>query len=175
MFRSRGGAPQHRFPAYQVEPGSDHDRTAEQRRDTRQHLPDGEVEDHAPHQRRVLERRHHGNRRIPERLGDEVLPDGACQAETQPILARMRSDITELCNAALDGRLATSTVDWDPRAVVGVVLAAGGYPDQVRKGDVIRGLDAAAKLPGKVFHAATALAEASDKGQAAPMLTIPVR
>ena len=56
--------------------------------------------------------------------------------ETQPILARMRSDITELCDAALDGRLATSTVDWDPRAAVGVVLAAGGYPDEVRKGDV---------------------------------------
>ena len=77
--------------------------------------------------------------------------------ETQPILARMRSDLTELCDAALDGRLAGATVDWDPRAAVGVVLAAGGYPDSVRKGDVIHGLDAAAKLPGKVFHAATKL------------------
>ena len=79
--------------------------------------------------------------------------------ETQPILARMRSDITGLCDAALDGRLAASTVDWDPRAAVGVVLAAGGYPDAVRRGDVIHGLDAAAKLPGKVFHAGTALAD----------------
>jgi phosphoribosylamine--glycine ligase len=77
--------------------------------------------------------------------------------ETQPILARMRSDITGLCNAALDGRLETMTVDWDPRAAVGVVLAAGGYPETVRKGDVIHGLDAAAQLPGKVFHAGTAL------------------
>ena len=77
--------------------------------------------------------------------------------ETQPILARMRSDITGLCNAALDGRLEAMTVDWDPRAAVGVVLAAGGYPETVRKGDVIHGLDAAAQLPGKVFHAGTAL------------------
>ena len=77
--------------------------------------------------------------------------------ETQPILARMRSDLTVLCEAALDGRLAQSRVEWDPRAAVGVVLAAHGYPDTVRKGDVIQGLDAAAKLPGKVFHAGTAL------------------
>jgi len=69
----------------------------------------------------------------------------------------MRSDITELCEAALNARLASVAVDWDPRAAVGVVLAAGGYPDTVRKGDVIHGLDAAAKLPGKVFHAGTAL------------------
>jgi phosphoribosylamine--glycine ligase len=78
--------------------------------------------------------------------------------ETQPILSRMRSDITELCDSALDARLASTSVDWDPRAAVGVVLAAGGYPDTVRKGDVIHGLDAAAKLPGKVFHAGTSLA-----------------
>jgi phosphoribosylamine--glycine ligase len=77
--------------------------------------------------------------------------------ETQPILARMRSDLTVLCDAAIDGRLAQETVEWDPRAAVGVVLAAQGYPDIVRKGDVIHGLDAAAKLPGKVFHAGTAL------------------
>jgi phosphoribosylamine--glycine ligase len=78
--------------------------------------------------------------------------------ETQPILSRMRSDITLLCDAALDGRLAgSSDVDWDPRAAVGVVLAAHGYPDTVRKGDVIHGLDGAARLSGKVFHAGTAL------------------
>ncbi len=76
--------------------------------------------------------------------------------ETQPILSRMRSDLTALCDAALDGRLAGIEVQWDPRAAVGVVLAAGGYPDTVRKGDVIHGLDAAAKLPGKIFHASTA-------------------
>jgi phosphoribosylamine---glycine ligase len=77
--------------------------------------------------------------------------------ETQPILARMRSDLTVLCDAALDGRLAEAEVEWDPRAAVGVVLAARGYPDEVRKGDAIDGLEAAARLPGKVFHAGTAL------------------
>jgi phosphoribosylamine---glycine ligase len=82
--------------------------------------------------------------------------------ETQPILVRMRSDLTLLCDAALDGRLAGIEVDWDPRAAVGVVMAAGGYPDDVRKGDPIRGLDAAAKMPGKVFHAGTTLAASGD-------------
>jgi len=77
--------------------------------------------------------------------------------ETQPILARLRSDLTVLCEAALDGRLSRVEADWDPRAAVGVVLAAGGYPDAVRKGDVIHGLEAAARLPGKVFHAGTAM------------------
>jgi phosphoribosylamine--glycine ligase len=75
--------------------------------------------------------------------------------ETQPILMRLRSDLVELCEAALDHRLDRMQADWDPRAALGVVLAAGGYPDSVRKGDAIHGLDAAAKLPGKVFHAGT--------------------
>ncbi|MEN9705796.1 MAG: Phosphoribosylamine--glycine ligase [Pseudomonadota bacterium] len=77
--------------------------------------------------------------------------------ETQPILSRLRSDLTVLCEAALAGRLDTVQADWDPRAALGVVIAAGGYPDDVRKGDAISGLDTAAKLPGKVFHAGTAL------------------
>jgi len=75
--------------------------------------------------------------------------------ETQPILMRLKSDLTELCEAALAGRLDTVTADWDPRAALGVVMAAAGYPDDVRKGDVIQGLDGAAALPGKVFHAGT--------------------
>ncbi len=79
--------------------------------------------------------------------------------ETQPIMMRLNSDLTALCEAALDGRLDQVSMDWDPRAALGVVLAAGGYPNDVRKGDVINGLDAAAKLPGKVFHAGTALGE----------------
>lgn len=79
--------------------------------------------------------------------------------ETQPILSRLRSDLTMLCEAALDGRLAEVKADWDPRAALGVVLAAGGYPDSVRKGDEIHGLDAAANLPGKVFHAGSALSD----------------
>jgi phosphoribosylamine--glycine ligase len=76
--------------------------------------------------------------------------------ETQPILMRLRSDITELVEAALQGRLAEAAIEWDPRAAVGVVMAAGGYPETVRMGDAIHGLDVAAQLPGKVFHAGTA-------------------
>ncbi|HSF78539.1 MAG TPA: phosphoribosylamine--glycine ligase [Steroidobacteraceae bacterium] len=75
--------------------------------------------------------------------------------ETQPIMVRLRSDLVGLCEAALDGRLDEVRAEWDPRAAVGVVLAAAGYPEAVRKGDVIDGLDAAAALPGKVFHAGT--------------------
>jgi len=79
--------------------------------------------------------------------------------ETQPILSRLRSDIVTMCEAALDRRLAQVDVDWDPRAAVGVVLAAHGYPDTVRKGDPIHGLEAAARRPGKVFHAGTSLVD----------------
>jgi phosphoribosylamine--glycine ligase len=79
--------------------------------------------------------------------------------ETQPIMARLQSDLTVLCEAALEGKLDTVEASWDPRAALGVVMAAGGYPDTVRKGDAIEGLDRAARLPGKVFHAGTRLAE----------------
>lgn len=79
--------------------------------------------------------------------------------ETQPIMLRLRSDLTELCDAALDKRLHTIEAEWDPRAAVGVVMAAGGYPDSVRKGDIIDGLHEAAKLPGKIFHAGTQLVD----------------
>ncbi len=77
--------------------------------------------------------------------------------ETQPIMARLRSDLTVLCDAALDSRLDQVDVEWDTRAALGVVMAAGGYPDAYTKGDVISGLDRAAALPGKVFHAGTLL------------------
>ncbi len=75
--------------------------------------------------------------------------------ETQPILARLQSDLTELCDAALAGALDTVTAQWDTRAAVGVVLAAAGYPDEVRQGDPIAGLEQAARLPGKLFHSGT--------------------
>lgn len=75
--------------------------------------------------------------------------------ETQPIMMRMKSDLVELCEAALDKRLDAVHAEWDPRAALGVVLAAGGYPDTPRKGDPIAGLEVAARLPGKVFHAST--------------------
>ena len=79
--------------------------------------------------------------------------------ETQPILMRLRSDLVALCEAALDRRLDQVHADWDPRAALGVVLAAEGYPETVRKGDPIVGLDRAARLPGKVFHAGTRAAD----------------
>src|SRR6266436_4661135 len=75
--------------------------------------------------------------------------------ETQPILMRLRSDLLTLCEAALEGRLDRVSAEWDTRAALGVVMAAAGYPDEVRKGDVIIGLDRAAASPGKVFHAGT--------------------
>jgi phosphoribosylamine--glycine ligase len=77
--------------------------------------------------------------------------------EAQPVLLRLRSDLPQLCEAALDGRLDTVTAEWDARAALGVVMAAHGYPDALRLGDVVHGLDAAARLPGKIFHAGTAL------------------
>jgi phosphoribosylamine--glycine ligase len=75
--------------------------------------------------------------------------------ETQPILMRLQSDLVDLCEAALGGSLGRIEARWDPRAALGVVMAAGGYPDVYRTGDPISGLDAAARLPGKVFHAGT--------------------
>jgi phosphoribosylamine---glycine ligase len=75
--------------------------------------------------------------------------------ETQPILMRLQSDLVDLCEAALGGSLGRIEARWDPRAALGVVMAAGGYPDGYRKGDPISGLDAAARMPGKVFHAGT--------------------
>jgi len=75
--------------------------------------------------------------------------------ETQPVLMRLESDLVDLVEAALEGRLDRVAARWDPRPAVGVVLAAGGYPDRPRKGARIDGLDAAARLPGKVFHAGT--------------------
>ena len=69
----------------------------------------------------------------------------------------MKSDLTVLCEAALAGELDTVRAEWDARAALGVVMAAEGYPDSVRKGDAIEGLERAARLPGKIFHAGTRL------------------
>jgi phosphoribosylamine--glycine ligase len=71
------------------------------------------------------------------------------------VLSRLKSDLVTLCEAALAGRLDTVAAEWDSRAALGVVLAAANYPDEPRTGDAIRGLGEAARLPGKVFHAAT--------------------
>jgi len=75
--------------------------------------------------------------------------------ETQPIMLRLESDLAELVLAALDGDLAGRSVRWDPRAAIGVVIAAHGYPGKVRNGDAISGLDDAVGDGVKVFHAGT--------------------
>ena len=76
--------------------------------------------------------------------------------ETQPIMMRLKSDLVELCLAALAGELDKTTSDWDDRAALGVVLAAGGYPDAYQKGAVISGLAADDSDDCKIFHAGTA-------------------
>ena len=77
--------------------------------------------------------------------------------ETQPIMLRLQSDLVELCQQALAGTLDQCTTRWDPRAAVGVVLAAGGYPGSYDKGDVISGLPDGEQAGEKVFHAGTQL------------------
>ena len=95
-----------------------------------------------------------------------INPDGAPKVieyncrfgdpETQPIMMRLQSDLAALCLAALDGKLDQTEIQWDPRPTLGVVMAAGGYPDSYDKGDVIDGLDQADSDTVKVFHAGTA-------------------
>ncbi|PMG80018.1 phosphoribosylamine--glycine ligase [Shewanella sp. 10N.286.51.B7] len=95
-----------------------------------------------------------------------ISPDGSAKVleyncrfgdpETQPIMMRLQSDLVELCLAATRGELDTVTAEFDSRAAVGVVLAAGGYPDAYRKADVIDGLSLGDNN-AKVFHAGTAM------------------
>ncbi len=95
-----------------------------------------------------------GNPRVLEfncRLGDP---------ETQPILLRLKSDLFELIERAVDGRLDHATAEWDRRPALGVVLAAAGYPDAPKKGDVVNGLPEAGE-EFRVFHAGTALKDGS--------------
>jgi len=76
--------------------------------------------------------------------------------EAQPIMLRLASDLVTLCQSALAGTLDSTTIEFDPRASLGVVLAAGGYPGSYGKGKVISGLDADERVPGsKIFHAGT--------------------
>ena len=77
--------------------------------------------------------------------------------ETQPIMLRLQRSLVELIEAALAGNLDRTDARWDPRPSLGVVLAAGGYPGDYAKGQVISGLDQATSADGKVFHAGTAL------------------
>jgi phosphoribosylamine--glycine ligase len=81
--------------------------------------------------------------------------------ETQPIMLRMQSDLVDHCLAAIDGELDTQQTIWDPRPSVGIVLAAGGYPNSYNKGDIISGLpdlsssESDTLTSEKVFHAGT--------------------
>ena len=91
-----------------------------------------------------------GNPRVLEfncRLGDP---------ETQPILLRLKSDLFELIERAVDGKLDRASAEWDRRPALGVVLAAAGYPDAPKKGDIVNGLPEAGE-EFRVFHAGTAL------------------
>jgi len=94
-----------------------------------------------------------------------IKPDGSLRVlefncrfgdpETQPIMMRLKSDFTELIDAGIDGRLDKVEAEWDRRVALGVVLAAAGYPDSPRKGDVIRGLPERSAEDSHVFHAGT--------------------
>jgi len=75
--------------------------------------------------------------------------------ETQPIMMRLKSDLVELCQASLNQSLDQISTEWDERASLGVVLAAGGYPDDYAQGNVITGLPATESEDSKVFHAGT--------------------
>jgi phosphoribosylamine--glycine ligase len=76
--------------------------------------------------------------------------------ETQVILTRLDSDLVDLLNAVVDGRLDEADVRWTSQAAVCVVMASKGYPGKFESGKVIEGLDAAASLPGvQIFHSAT--------------------
>ncbi len=90
-----------------------------------------------------------GNPRVVEfncRFGDP---------EAQPVLTRLRTDIVKLCSAAVDQKLTGVDLDFDPRAAVGVVITAGGYPGTYRSGDAIEGLERVSETGAKVFHAGT--------------------
>ncbi|GGI80668.1 phosphoribosylamine--glycine ligase [Shewanella gelidii] len=94
-----------------------------------------------------------------------IAPDGSAKVleyncrfgdpETQPIMMRLKSDLVALCLAACKGELDQVTAEYDSRPAVGVVLAAGGYPEAYRKGDVIEGLSLGTQ-DAKIFHAGTA-------------------
>ncbi|MBT7446118.1 MAG: phosphoribosylamine--glycine ligase [Methylococcales bacterium] len=75
--------------------------------------------------------------------------------ETQPIMMRLQSDLVALCLATLEQKLETTTAQWHAQTALGVVLAAGGYPDAYEKGKVIHGLDKFGENDLKVFHAGT--------------------
>ncbi len=98
-----------------------------------------------------------------------IMPDGSPKVlefncrfgdpEAQPIMMRLKSDLVELCDAALDNRLKKQSVEWDPRVALGVVLASKGYPGSIRKGISIHGLNDGSTDGVKIFHAGTAMSD----------------
>lgn len=96
-----------------------------------------------------------------------IAPDGTAKVlefncrfgdpETQPIMMRLQSDLVSLCQAAVQGKLDQTEINFTSQAAVGVVLAAGGYPDTYAKGEIIQGLDGADSDTAKIFHAGTEL------------------
>lgn len=94
-----------------------------------------------------------------------IMPDGSPKVieyncrfgdpETQPIMMRLESDLLDLCNAALDKKLSSHTIKWDTRSALGVVIAAGGYPNKYNTGDVVAGLPVISSNNSKVFHSGT--------------------
>lgn len=77
--------------------------------------------------------------------------------ETQPIMMRLKSDLVDLIEHGISGTLDTVNAEWDRRVALGVVLAAGGYPDHPRKGDIITGLPKSDMGDVHTFHAGTSL------------------
>ncbi len=75
--------------------------------------------------------------------------------ETQPVMMRLKSDLVELCSAALKGELNNIEIEWDERAALGVVMASAGYPESASNGDIINGLENISDERTKVFHAGT--------------------
>jgi phosphoribosylamine--glycine ligase len=97
-----------------------------------------------------------------------IRPDGALRVlefncrlgdpETQPIMMRLKSDLVDLIDAAIDGRLDKVEASWDRRVALGIVMAAAGYPEDPRKGDTIHGLGRNSD-DAHVFHAGTVVSD----------------
>ncbi|MDM7322182.1 MAG: phosphoribosylamine--glycine ligase [Gammaproteobacteria bacterium] len=98
-----------------------------------------------------------------DRMGNPKVLEFNCRfgdPETQPIMMRLKSDLVELLEAGIDGRLDAVGAAWDPRVALSVVMAASGYPGEIRTGDAIDGLDTPQPEYVKVFHAGTRLDDA---------------
>ena len=77
--------------------------------------------------------------------------------ETQPLMMRLKTDLADVLNAVVDGKLDQIKLDWDKRPAISVVMSSHGYPGKTRTGDVITGIDRADAMPDvKVFHSGTA-------------------